>query len=77
MELISLGKSALLIPTPGQTEQEYLAEYLTRKGWFLSIKQNELKGNTDLSANKAIIPSAILEESNVLLKNSLKELLEE
>jgi hypothetical protein len=29
MELVSLNCTALLIPTPGQTEQEYLAEYLS------------------------------------------------
>jgi predicted glycosyltransferase len=40
MELISLNCSALLIPTPGQTEQEYLAEYLSKKGWFFTLRQN-------------------------------------
>ena len=25
MDLVKLGKSAILVPTPGQTEQEYLA----------------------------------------------------
>ena len=42
MDLISLNCSALLIPTPGQTEQEYLAEYLSQKGWFSSLKQREI-----------------------------------
>ena len=28
MELVSLRRSAVIIPTPGQTEQEYLGEYL-------------------------------------------------
>jgi uncharacterized protein (TIGR00661 family) len=43
MDLITLGKTALLIPTPGQTEQEYLANYLSGKGLFLLSKQNELQ----------------------------------
>lgn len=77
MELISLGKSALLIPTPGQTEQEYLAGYLTQKGWFGSIKQKELDTNSGISVPTTLIPPGIIEESNVLLKNALKELLEE
>ena len=34
MELVSLNSSALLVPTPGQTEQEYLGEYLSSKGLF-------------------------------------------
>ncbi len=42
MELISLNCSALLVPTPGQTEQEYLAEYLSGKGWFTAIKQKNI-----------------------------------
>ena len=32
MDLIKLDKKAILIPTPGQTEQEYLAQYLSQKG---------------------------------------------
>lgn len=39
MDLMALGKKAILIPTPGQTEQEYLAEYLKKKGYFYSQKQ--------------------------------------
>jgi UDP:flavonoid glycosyltransferase YjiC (YdhE family) len=42
MDLIYLNKTALLVPTPGQSEQEYLARYLTGKGYFLSIRQHEL-----------------------------------
>ena len=32
MDLAVLGKQAVFIPTPGQTEQEYLAELLMQKG---------------------------------------------
>lgn len=41
MELVSLGKGAVLIPTPGQTEQEYLGEYLNGRHGFITIRQNE------------------------------------
>jgi uncharacterized protein (TIGR00661 family) len=41
MDLVSLNRTALLIPTPGQTEQEYLARYLS--GYFYSIEQNKIK----------------------------------
>ncbi len=41
MDLITLNKKAILIPTPGQTEQEYLAEYLKNKGTFNAVDQNE------------------------------------
>jgi len=43
MDLIALNRKAFLIPTPGQTEQEYLAEYLKGKGLFNAAKQNEFK----------------------------------
>jgi hypothetical protein len=41
MDLIFLGKKALLVPTPGQTEQEYLACYLQTAGYFPYMKQRE------------------------------------
>jgi len=41
MDLIALERSAILIPTPGQPEQEYLAAYLTNKRYFLSYSQEE------------------------------------
>jgi len=41
MELCELGiKSALLIPAPGQTEQEYLADLYERRGYFHHQHQN-------------------------------------
>ena len=42
MDLALLQKKALIIPTPGQTEQEYLAGYLASKGMFLTCSQDEL-----------------------------------
>lgn len=40
-DLAILGRSAILIPTPGQTEQEYVAERLDRKGYFMNVKQED------------------------------------
>ncbi len=42
MELLSLQKKAILIPTPGQTEQEYLAHHLHQQKMCLSYEQNEI-----------------------------------
>jgi len=53
MDLITLEKNAILVPTPGQTEQEYLAQYLSQENLFqhqnqktfsisLAQKQSEL-----------------------------------
>lgn len=41
MDLAALNKKAILVPTPGQTEQEYLAKYHHKKGGFYSLKQSE------------------------------------
>jgi hypothetical protein len=48
MDLHALKKSALLIPTPGQTEQEYLAHLHATKGTHVSIMQKEITAQTVL-----------------------------
>lgn len=42
MDLIRLNRTAILVPTPGQTEQEYLAHYLSEKKYFTNIRQEKL-----------------------------------
>ena len=42
MDLMKLGKRAVLIPTPGQPEQEYLAAHMMRQGWFYAVRQDDL-----------------------------------
>jgi predicted glycosyltransferase len=49
MDLAVLGKKALLIPTPGQSEQEYLAGYLLAEGIALSRKQAEVDLRKDIA----------------------------
>lgn len=39
MDLVEHGKRALLIPTPNQTEQEYLAAYLSSQHYFVARTQ--------------------------------------
>lgn len=41
MDLASLQKKSILIPTPGQTEQEYLSGYLLQKKFAYCIPQKE------------------------------------
>lgn len=48
MDLIRMGKQAILIPTPGQTEQEYLAQSLMTKGYFYSVSQDKINLLRDL-----------------------------
>ncbi len=41
MDLMEIQKKSVLVPTPGQTEQEYLAKYLSEKRLCLSVGQDE------------------------------------
>ena len=41
MDLIALKRQALLVPSPGQTEQIYLARHLSAKGLFLYLAQKD------------------------------------
>jgi uncharacterized protein (TIGR00661 family) len=41
MEILALQKKSILIPTPGQTEQEYLAKHLMQQHWCYSFEQHE------------------------------------
>jgi hypothetical protein len=51
MELSELQKHrALFIPTPGQTEQEYLSWYYQERGWFHSQSQYRLDLPEDIAA---------------------------
>jgi len=49
MDLATIDKKAILIPTPGQTEQEYLAEYHFNNGNFYTQTQD------DFNLNKALV----------------------
>jgi len=40
MDLVKLKKKAILVPTPGQTEQEHLAGYLLRQNLFFCTSQD-------------------------------------
>lgn len=50
MDLAALGKKAVLIPTPGQTEQEYLAGYFAAQGMMPMQTQEEIDLRKGLKA---------------------------
>lgn len=52
MDIYALGKKAMFIPTPQQTEQEYLAKYHEEKGNFLYVDQDEIALTKDLEKAK-------------------------
>lgn len=41
MDLMALHKKSILIPTPGQSEQEYLASHLLKKGYAFTMEQKK------------------------------------
>lgn len=45
MDLVHIQKKAILIPTPGQYEQEYLADLLAKGDQFRIVKQEELRAD--------------------------------
>ena len=76
MDLVSMNKSAILVPTPGQTEQEYLAALHSSKHWFATCDQGNMK-NLPLDDIISIeFPAEINDQSPLLLDKALSELLE-
>lgn len=70
MDLVKIEKTAILIPTPGQTEQEYLAKYLIEKRFFFSIEQQNFvlsKAINDASLFPFIKPQSEMEGFKKLL----------
>jgi len=70
MDLTALGVSGLIIPTPGQTEQEYLADYLSKNGLFKTCKQSELESIDISIAQSAHIP---INKPDELFENVLQD----
>jgi predicted glycosyltransferase len=69
MDLAELKKKALIIPTPGQTEQEYLADYLAKKGMFLSCSQHDFDLTTALPELEKFEPEFSFPGEDYLKKN--------
>lgn len=79
MDLYVTQAQAILIPTPGQTEQEYLADYLKQKKYFYSISQQSFNLDKSLEQARNFAPPVYNDEKNRLeeVVNSLKLKLQE
>lgn len=66
MDLAAMNKKSILIPTPGQTEQEYLASHLMENNYALCIPQEKfrLKQAVDLAKNFNYHPMPSTNEKN-------------
>lgn len=72
MDLAALGKKAILIPTPGQTEQEYLAEFHHAKNHFFFMPQNEFDLQSALLSSQPFKGIGKMKPS-VSLQNSVRK----
>jgi hypothetical protein len=43
MDLVQVRRKAVVVPTPGQTEQEYLGTYLHKRKWMYCVKQKNFE----------------------------------
>jgi UDP-N-acetylglucosamine transferase subunit ALG13 len=75
MDIAALQKRSILIPTPGQTEQEYLAARLAQKNMAVCLKQKDfsLQKSLAAAANHNYVPFP--ENDNTLLQKAVGELL--
>ena len=75
MDLARLRKKTILVPTPGQTEQQYLAKYLYGKKMAYSVSQNEFSLLKAIAEAKKL--NYVLEEPFVgeELKNAVQRFL--
>jgi len=75
MDLAVFEKKAVFIPTPGQTEQEYLAKRLLKQGLAFSQKQNEFDLTNALQQAEKFSGLTQLKSDDVLEKR-IEKLLE-
>jgi predicted glycosyltransferase len=66
MDLIVLKKRAILVPTPGQTEQEYLAKLMLEKKWFYSVSQKKIELKAAIEPLNNYYPQKLPVEKNLL-----------
>jgi UDP-N-acetylglucosamine:LPS N-acetylglucosamine transferase len=69
MDLAALKRTAWLVPTPGQTEQEYLAQFLSQKQLFKTMSQAEF--NLANILKNGILENKVHSKTNNAIKFAL------
>ncbi|MEO6539810.1 MAG: glycosyltransferase [Ferruginibacter sp.] len=72
MDLVKLQKKAILVPTPGQTEQEYLADYLQQQHLFYAVPQlnfSILDALKNAAAFSFVQPSVALDKYQEIMED--------
>jgi len=75
MDLVALQKKSILIPTPGQTEQEYLAAHLTASGIAFCIQQDGPDIQTALALAEDFVYHFPEITDNTSMKSAVAQLL--
>jgi UDP-N-acetylglucosamine transferase subunit ALG13 len=76
MDLLRVGTKAILIPTPGQPEQKYLANRLSEHPQFLVQKQGEVDIHAGVKALSMRDPVAPLDQDSGLLEEAIDHILQ-
>ncbi|MBL4657550.1 MAG: glycosyltransferase [Flavobacteriales bacterium] len=74
MDLVTVGKKAVFVPTPGQTEQEYLAQSFKDRGLFYSEPQDEFDLSSAIKKAEKY-PGIKLEPNPELLQEAVSRFL--
>lgn len=75
MDMAVMGSRAVFIPTPGQTEQEYLGRYLHERGYYLSSRQDHFDLGKALE-KAGSYSGLVLSGDNEALKNRIARFLD-
>jgi predicted glycosyltransferase len=67
MDLMAMERSAILVPTPGQTEQEYLATYISEKNWFYTVGQKDFNLKHDIEKFRNFKPAKFPDYSDLFM----------
>lgn len=73
MDLLKTGKRSILVPTPGQAEQEYLGRYMQERGIAVTVEQDNFDLHSAL-ARLEKLPGIIPSPSMAQYESAVEEL---
>jgi hypothetical protein len=74
MDIATIGKKAILIATPGQTEQEYLSRYYVKRKLFYSVSQKKFDLLESIERSRSYTGIKIKSDQQ-LLKGRIQQIL--
>jgi uncharacterized protein (TIGR00661 family) len=77
MDFCAIGAKPILIPTPAQTEQEYLAEYLAQQNFCITVSQHDFDLMRLLNQARTTAFKNPFQKENNLLQTAVKKFIEE